>query len=65
VEQNPRESEGHASKPLDGGLLPEAPSAIDSLPKPEQRSTDDELNASTEGEWIGSAIETLGLLPIS
>jgi hypothetical protein len=65
VEQNPRESEGHADKPLKDGLLPEAPSALDSFPKPEQRSTNDELNASTEGEWIGSAIETLGLLPIS
>jgi hypothetical protein len=62
VEKNPRAGGGHSGGLVSDGLIQGSSNSPDA--KSNERSSEDELDASTEGEWIGSAIDTLGGPPI-
>jgi len=60
VKVSPHDSTERSGTEIDSGLLPDDSHAVGPTIKPEHEAFGDDAAAFTDGDWIGSAMETLG-----
>jgi len=65
VRVGPHDRGERADTEIDSDALPAVSNASNPTIKPEHEVFEDDLAAPTDGDWIGSAMETLGSLPPS